>query len=87
MAYISRILDVRDEDVIGDLGGQARRIPAQCGLAWDAPRLIFHDDERPVRTASVAQKAPGKIYGEAAGRTNPYEKFPAPLREALGKTI
>ena len=30
-----RILDVRYEDVVADLEGQARRIIAHCGLNWD----------------------------------------------------
>ena len=37
-----RILDVRYEDVVGDLESQARRIIAHCGLPWDDRCLSFH---------------------------------------------
>jgi tetratricopeptide (TPR) repeat protein len=78
-----RILEVQYEDVVADLGGQARRIIAHCGLAWDARCLAFHNTERPVRTASAAQvREP--IYRSAIGRWRAYEKHLGPLKEALG---
>jgi hypothetical protein len=62
-----RILDVRYEDVVADLEGQARRMLAYCGLDWDAACLDFHRTERPVLTASAAQvREP--IYDRAIGR-------------------
>jgi Flp pilus assembly protein TadD len=77
-----RILDVRYEDVVADLDGQARRIIAHCGLDWDARCLDFHRTARPVRTASAAQvRQP--IYGNAVGRGRPYEPFLRPLVDAL----
>ncbi len=73
-----RILDVRYEDVVADLEGQARRIIAHCGLDWDARCLAFHQTERPVRTASAAQvRQP--IYNNAVGRGRVYTQFLAPL--------
>ena len=50
-----RILDMRYEDVVADLEGQARRITAYCGLPWDDRCLSFHKTDRPVRTASATQ--------------------------------
>jgi hypothetical protein len=77
-----RILDVRYEDVVGDLEGQARRIIAHCGLDWDARCLSFHANDRPVRTASASQvRQP--IYKSAVGRARGYEKFLGPLKDAL----
>jgi tetratricopeptide (TPR) repeat protein len=77
-----RILDVRYEDVVADLEGQARRIIAHCGLDWDPRCLAFHKTERPVRTASAVQvRQP--IYDSAAGRWGAYESFLGPLLAEL----
>jgi hypothetical protein len=81
-----RILDVRYEDVVADLDGQARRIIAHCGLPWDDACLSFHKTERPVRTASVTQvRQP--IYSSAIGRWRVYEAQLGPLLDALGMPI
>ena len=65
------------------LRGQARRIVAYCGLEWDARCLEFHEPDRPVHTASVAQvRQP--IYATSIGRWRAYEPFLGPLRDALG---
>ena len=61
-----RMLDVRYEDVVADLEGQARRIVAHCGLDWDPRCLSFHATERPVRTASVARCASRFTRGRSA---------------------
>jgi tetratricopeptide (TPR) repeat protein len=77
-------LDVQYEEVVGDLGSQARRIIAHCGLPWDERCLSFHQTDRPVRTASATQvRQP--IYKSAVGRWRVYEEFLAPLLSALGK--
>lgn len=77
-----RILDVRYEDVVADLEGQARRIMAHCGLHWDERCLSFHKSARPVRTASAVQvRQP--IYKSAIGRWRAYAEFLAPLLTEL----
>jgi hypothetical protein len=77
-------LDVRYEDIVADLEGEARRILGHCGLPWDDRCLSFHETVRPVRTASASQvRQP--IYGSAVGRWRVYEPFLAPLLEALGE--
>ena len=77
------ILEVRYEDVVADLEGQARRIIAYCDLPWDARCLSFHETERPVRTASATQvRQP--IYKSAVNRWRVYEGQLAPLLDALG---
>jgi hypothetical protein len=76
------LLEVQYEEVVDDLEGQARRIVAHCGLEWDPRCLDFHETERPVRTASVAQvRQP--IYASAVGRWRPYEPFLGPLLSEL----
>ena len=78
-----RILDVRYEEVVGDLEIQARRILAYCGLEWDERCLSFYETDRPVRTASATQvRRP--IYRSAVGRWRAYEKELGPLLAALG---
>jgi hypothetical protein len=78
-----RILDVRYEDVVDDLEGQARRILFHCGLPWDDRCLSFHETDRPVRTASASQvRLP--IYKSAVGRGRVYEAHIEPLLDALG---
>ncbi|MGA2127269.1 MAG: tetratricopeptide repeat protein [Xanthobacteraceae bacterium] len=77
-----RILDVRYEDVVADLEGQARHIIAHCGLEWDPRCLAFHATERPVRTASATQvRRP--IYRSAIGRWRLYEEFLGALLKEL----
>ena len=77
-----RILDVRYEDVVADLEGQARRIIAHCGLDWDPRCLAFHQTERPVLTASAAQvRQP--IYNSAVGRWRVHEEALQPLLAEL----
>lgn len=75
---VGRILDVRYEDIVTDLEGQARRIIAHCGLDWDPRCLTYYKTERPIRTASVLQvRQP--IYNNAIGRWRAYEPFLGPL--------
>jgi Flp pilus assembly protein TadD len=77
-----RILDVRYEDVVADLEGQARRVIAYCGLPWDDRCLSFHKTDRPVRTASATQvRQP--IYNSAVGRWRGYENIPGALLAEL----
>jgi Sulfotransferase family len=77
-----RILDVRYEDVVVDLERAARRIIAHCGLQWDTRCLAFHENERPVRTASAMQvRQP--LYMNSVGRWRQYEAFLGPLLAEL----
>jgi tetratricopeptide (TPR) repeat protein len=76
------MLDVRYEDVVDDIEGQARRIIAHCGLEWEEQCLAFHQTKRPVRTASVTQvRRP--IYRDSVGRWRPDSALLEPLFEAL----
>jgi hypothetical protein len=80
-----RILDVRYEELIGDLEGVARRIVAQCGLPWDERCLDFHRTSRMVNTPSATQvRKP--IYRSSIGRWRRYKALLSPLLAELGKT-
>jgi Flp pilus assembly protein TadD len=79
---LGRILDVRYEQLVGDLQTSARRMIAHCGLTWDSRCLDFHRNPRPVRTASAAQVR-RSIYRSSVGRWRNYEKFLGPLLAEL----
>jgi hypothetical protein len=77
-----RILDVHYEEVVADLAAVARRLVAHCGLQWNTQCLAFHQNPRPVRTASVTQvRQP--IYKNSVGRRFEYEAFLTPLLAEL----
>ncbi|MBV9549300.1 MAG: sulfotransferase, partial [Alphaproteobacteria bacterium] len=76
-------IEVEYEAVVSDLEKQARRLVAACGLDWDERCLAFHQNARPVNTASVAQvRTP--LHDRSVGRWRRYEKHLRPLRQALG---
>lgn len=76
-------LDVRYEEVVGDVEGQARRILDYCGLEWDARVLDFYRHTRPVKTASASQvRKP--IYDSSVARWRNYEAHLGPLLRELG---
>jgi tetratricopeptide (TPR) repeat protein len=77
------MLEVRYEDLVDDMEGGVRRILDYCGLAWDARCLAFHENDRPVKTASVNQVR-RKIYRSAIGRWRRYRAHLGPLIAALG---
>jgi hypothetical protein len=77
------LLELRYEDIVGDLEGEARRLLAYCGLDWDDRCLAFHATARPVRTASAAEvREP--VYRRSIGRAQRYGELLRPLRDALG---
>jgi tetratricopeptide (TPR) repeat protein len=77
-----RMLEVRYEDLVSDLEGEARRMVAYCGLDWDQRCLAFQEAKRAVRTASFSQvRRP--LYATSIGRSTPYRDMLRPLIEAL----
>jgi tetratricopeptide (TPR) repeat protein len=79
---MDRFIEVRYEQVVGDLEGEARRMIAFLDLAWDDACLTFHQTRRPVRTASVNQvRQP--LYRTSVARWKTYEKRLGPLLDAL----
>jgi hypothetical protein len=76
------MLEVRYEELVADLEGQARSIVGHCGLEWDARCLDFHQNRRQVRTASATQVRE-RIYKSSVGRWRRYEPFLGPLLAEL----
>jgi hypothetical protein len=77
------MLEVQYEDLVRDPEPEARRIVEFCGLDWDPRCLAFHQTDRPIHTASVAQvREP--IYRSSLGRWQPVRHMLGPLLEGLG---
>ncbi len=77
-----RILDVSYEAMVSDFEHQARRLVAYLGLPWDDRCLGFHDNQRVVKTASVAQvRRP--IYKTSVARWKPFERHLGALLEVV----
>ena len=72
------MLEVRYEDVVGDLETASRRILTHCGLDWDPHCLRFHQTDRRVRTASAIQVRQ-EIYRSSIGRWRDYRPYLGPL--------
>jgi tetratricopeptide (TPR) repeat protein len=80
------MLEVRYEDVVTDLEGQARAMVTHCGLEWEESCLAFHKTKRPVQTASMVQvRQP--IYRTSIGRWQRYKDLLQPLVQALGAKL
>jgi len=77
------MLDVRYEDLVGDLEGQARKMISHVGLPWDAACLEFNKTKRAVWTAS-ADQVRKPVYTTSVGRWRPSEHHIKPLLDALG---
>ena len=76
------MIDLRYEELVGDLEGQARRLLDHCDLPWDDACLSFHNTDRAVRTASATQvRQP--IYQSSVGRWQPAPELLRPLTDAL----
>ena len=76
------MLEVRYEDVVTDLSGQARAMVRHCGLKWEESCLAFHKTRRPIQTASMCQvRQP--IYRTSVGRRHRYQDLLEPLLHAL----
>jgi tetratricopeptide (TPR) repeat protein len=76
------MIEVRYEDIVDDLQGQAAAMVGHCGLAFEESCIAFHETRRPVRTASSTQvRQP--IYRSSVGRWRAYEHLLQPLRQVL----
>jgi tetratricopeptide (TPR) repeat protein len=66
------LLEVDYEETVSDPEGVARRLVSFCGLDWDPACLAFHQNKRPVRSASFVQvRQP--VYRHAVARWNNYQ--------------
>ncbi len=78
-----RFIEVDYERVVDDLEGEARRLIAFCGLAWDDACLRFHQTARTVRSASMNQvRRP--LYRSSLRRWQSFRGELGPLLAALG---
>jgi tetratricopeptide (TPR) repeat protein len=77
-------LDIRYEDMVGDLETSTRRMLEFLGMDWDPACLEFHKTRRVVRTASVAQvRQP--LYTRSVGKWRNYVSHVEPLFRALDR--
>ena len=89
MAHWSNVLpkdafmELKYEDLVGDIEAQSRRMLDFCGLKWEDGCLEFHKDARRVRTASVSQvRQP--VYSSSVEKWRNYESHLAPLMATIG---
>ncbi|MEM1380737.1 MAG: sulfotransferase [Pseudomonadota bacterium] len=80
------VLRVHYEDVVENLEHEVRRILEFCGLPFEHQCLEFHKTKRSVRTAS-SEQVRQPIYGSGVDQWRNYERFLAPLKEALGPAL
>lgn len=80
------ILTVDYAELVGDLERQAKRLVAFCDLPWDDRCLRFHENTRPVRTASLHQvREP--IYRTSVGHAQAYREHLGPLLRRLAPLL
>jgi len=78
--------EVRYEDNVADVEGQARALIDHLGLDWNDGCLDFYNTDRPVKTASASQvRKP--IYTTSTNRWRKYEKFLKPLLDEIGDIV
>jgi tetratricopeptide (TPR) repeat protein len=80
------LMDVVYEDLVERPEPVTRQLVSFCGLPWDARCLTYHQNPRPVHTASQVQvRQP--VYKSSVGRWRRYSKYLRPLFEALGRPV
>jgi tetratricopeptide (TPR) repeat protein len=78
--------EIRYEDNINDVEGQARSLINYLGLEWNDACLNFYDTDRPVKTASASQvRKP--IYKTSTNRWRKYETYLKPLLDEIGDLV
>jgi tetratricopeptide (TPR) repeat protein len=81
-----RVLHVSYEEVVDDLEGQVRRILDFCRLGFESSCLEFYKTKRNVRTPSSEQVRQA-IFRESLDQWRKYERWLAPLKDALGDAL
>lgn len=77
-----RAIEIRYEDLVSNLEGEARRLIEFLGLEWDPACLAFHKTDRAVMTASTWQvRQP--IYAHSVGRWKRYQNHIGELLEGV----
>jgi len=76
------MFEIAYESVVEDAENRSRELVEYCGLAWDDRCLFFYESGRRTKTASYDQvRQP--IYKRSTQRWKNYEKYLAPLFDAL----
>lgn len=80
--FPGQIFEANYENMVADQENETRRLLQFCGLPFDAACLNFHENDRPVVTASAAQVRQG-IYTGSVARWKKYEEYLQPMIQAL----
>jgi predicted Zn-dependent protease len=91
MAHFDRVLPGRVhrviyENLVDDFEPEVRRLLAYCGLPFDESCLRFHENDRPVRTAS-SEQVRRPIYRDGKDQWRNYAAWLGPLEHALGPVL
>lgn len=91
MAHYDRVLPGRVyrvfyERLVADTENEIRRLLDYCGLPYETGCLAFHDNKRPVSTAS-SEQVRSPIYEKALDHWRHYEPWLDPLKRALGSHL
>jgi len=81
-----RVLHVQYEQLIRDPESTVRRLLDHCGLPFEAATLNFHENRRPVRTAS-AEQVRQPLYASGVGYWKRFASDLEPLRASLGDCL
>jgi hypothetical protein len=91
MAHIDAVLPGRVhrvlyENMVENPEVQIRALLAYCGLPFEAACLSFHQNDRPVRTAS-SEQVRQPIFRGGLDQWRHFEPWLGPLKEALGDLV
>ena len=91
MAHVDHVLPGRVhrviyEELVANTESQVRALLHHCGLEFDERCLQFHENDRPVRTAS-SEQVRQPIYREGVDHWRHYETWLWPLKLALGPVL
>jgi len=81
-----RVMHLQYEQLIRDPQDTVRRLLEHCGLPFEAATLNFHENRRPVRTAS-AEQVRQPLYASGVGYWKRFAKELEPLRISLGDCL
>ena len=80
------IVEVKYEDMVNGLEWQSKELVTAIGLEWNEKCLHFHQNDRMVKTASLAQvRKP--IYNSSLNRWRKYEPYLKPLLDEIGDLV
>lgn len=85
-ALPGRIHRVLYEELIREPEREIRRLLAYCALPWEDACLRFHENERPVRSAS-SEQVRQPLFSHALEHWRHYEAWLAPLKSLLAPVI